>query len=109
MGLAAAVTQLGARTTLYASSRDLALAASKRFQGYRRAGDTTDGVLIVPRVDSIDVSDLETDFLGHSYVGDNRSVLTDLIELVRRDLPPAERPGLRVVGQAPQMYWRFLR
>jgi hypothetical protein len=49
----------------------------------------------VPGIDTIDVSAVDTDLIGHVYYGDNRSVLTDISELFRSARPPEERFGLR--------------
>lgn len=105
--LADAVKQNAERTTLYASSNDKALSASKALASYPRAGDATGGVVIVPGIDSVDVSALATDFLGHGYYGSSDSVLTDLFLLIREGLPPP-RPRLRRAGAAPNLFWRFV-
>jgi esterase/lipase superfamily enzyme len=107
--LAGAVTKRAHSTTLYVSRTDRALAVSKAYQKYRRAGDANEGITIIPGIDTVDVSELDTSFLGHSYYGDNRSVLTDLIELLRNDLAPAKRAFLRMVGAPPNTYWAFKR
>ncbi|MEZ5955399.1 MAG: alpha/beta hydrolase [Hyphomonas sp.] len=54
--------------TLYASSKDLALQASRRFNGKgRRAGDSTDPVLL-PDLNTIDTSAVSDGGLGHSDI-----------------------------------------
>jgi esterase/lipase superfamily enzyme len=55
--------------TLYASKNDEALKISKRFAQYPRAGDASDGIIVLPGIDSIDASIVDTSFLGHSYYG----------------------------------------
>ncbi len=82
--------------TLYASSADYALKASKHFAGYRRAGDTAGGVTLVPGLDTIDASNLSTDFIGHSYYADSASVLGDLRSLIL-SRKRAEERGLKLV------------
>jgi esterase/lipase superfamily enzyme len=52
--------------TLYASKNDEALKISKRFAQYPRASD---GIIVLPGIDSIDASLVDTSFLGHSYYG----------------------------------------
>jgi esterase/lipase superfamily enzyme len=59
------------RFTLYASSRDKALAASKAVHKYSRAGDAGVDIVVVDTVDTIDASAVDTSLLGHSYYGDN--------------------------------------
>jgi esterase/lipase superfamily enzyme len=93
--------------TLYASSNDRALLASRKLNGGPRAGDAGTNIVIVPCIDTIDVSSLDTDFLGHSYYGDNRSVLTDIFNLLTKGDPPEKRFGLRKAGIAPKLYWTF--
>jgi esterase/lipase superfamily enzyme len=76
--LAAAMTTMGERITLYASANDLALRLSKSYQGgYPRAGDTEPEIVRVTGIDSIDVSSVDTNFIGHFYYADNQSVLSE--------------------------------
>ncbi|MGH9145379.1 MAG: alpha/beta hydrolase, partial [Vicinamibacterales bacterium] len=95
------------RVTLYASSNDEALKLSKAYQGYQRAGDSSPDVVVVPGLDTIDVSAIDTNLIGHFYYGDNRSVLTDIFYLLRDARPPGERFGLRQVTQGPRQWWVF--
>ena len=60
-----------------------------------RAGDAGQNLVIVNGIDTIDASALDTNLVGHSYYGDNRSLLTDLYTLVREGKPPDDRFGLR--------------
>jgi esterase/lipase superfamily enzyme len=96
------------RFTLYASSRDLALKASKLVHGYPRAGDSTPDVLIVDGVDTIDASRVDTNLLGHSYVGDSSSILADVYNLLESGQPPAERRfHLEPRQRTGRQYWLF--
>lgn len=107
--LAPAVAKTADRVTLYASSNDEALAASKAIHGYRRAGDSGDQVVIVPGVDTINVSDIDTSLTGHCYYGSNRTVLADLFELIHGSKPPDQRKWLRSMQLGLLTYWKFLR
>jgi esterase/lipase superfamily enzyme len=107
--LVRAVASIAARTTLYASSQDRALRASHTVHDGPRAGEGGEGLLLVPGVDSVDVSALATDFLGHSYYGDNRSVIADLFELLHTARPPNERFCLSPHWRRTQQYWVFDR
>ena len=100
--------QVAARTTLYASSNDEALRLSKQYQGYQRAGDVRPQIVITPGVDSIDVSAVDTSLLGHSYYGDNTSVISDIARLLRTGLPPERRCGIQAAGDTLVRYWSFL-
>ena len=64
--------------------------------------------MVVPGIDTIDVSALATDFVGHSYYGDNTSVISDLFLVLSQGLAPAGRPRLRAAGTAPNTFWRFV-
>jgi len=107
--LAPAITRTADRVTLYASSNDEALAASKQFHGYPRAGDTGGNLVVVPGIDTVDVSAVDTSLLGHSYYGDNDTVLADLFELLQEAKPPQSRSGLHLMRLGQLRYWVFLR
>jgi esterase/lipase superfamily enzyme len=55
------------RVTLYASSDDLALKASKLVHRYPRAGESGLDLVILNAVDTIDATAVDTSLLGHSY------------------------------------------
>ena len=105
--LAREIKQAAQRITLYASSNDEALVASKKFHGYPRAGDSGDKIVIVPGIDTIDVSVVDTSLVGHSYYGDNRSMLSDLFNLLRSGSPPDQRFGLTPKEVDGSRYWVF--
>lgn len=86
--------------TLYASSRDEALLASKKFHGYARAGDAGDLQLILTGLEYIDASGVDTGFLGHSYYGDNRSVIADIHYLIEGHLRACKRFSLKEIQLA---------
>jgi esterase/lipase superfamily enzyme len=107
--LADAVKRNAERATLYASASDKALVISKQLNAYPRAGDTGPGVVVVPGIDTIDVTDVDSNFIGHFYYGDNRSVISDIYLLLTQGLPPTNRPTLRLEGAVPKQFWRFMR
>ena len=107
--LAPAIVATARRVTLYASSNDEALIASKAVHGYRRAGDSGQDVVVVPGVDTVDVSSVDTSLIGHCYYGSNRTVLADLFELIHSSKPPGERKWLRSMEAGVLKYWKFLR
>ena len=92
--------------TLYASCKDRALNASKLVNGYQRAGDAGGMLLVVPPILTIDASNLNTDLIGHSYFGDNRSVISDMFYLVK-GVHPDERHGLFPRFMDGLKYWKF--
>jgi esterase/lipase superfamily enzyme len=93
--------------TLYASSKDKALIASRRFHGYRRAGESRPETIIATGLETIDASYVETDFLGHSYFGDRTSVISDMYYLVNWGARASHRYGLREVPTSGGSYWAF--
>jgi esterase/lipase superfamily enzyme len=88
--------------TLYVSTHDQALLLSRRIHsGLTRAGDA-EPPLIVPGLDTVDVSAVSTEFLGHTYYGDCKSVVTDIIEVFRNELVPR---GLKPATSTAGAYW----
>jgi esterase/lipase superfamily enzyme/HEAT repeat protein len=105
--IAPAIVQRARHVTLYASSGDLALVASRKFNsGDPRAGDAGDDLVVVPGIETIDVSAGDSSLLGHSYYGDSTSVLRD-IELLLRNQPAASREFLAPVPRESPSYWLF--
>jgi esterase/lipase superfamily enzyme len=90
------VCKAAATVTLYASARDLAIRASKRFNGDKRAGEP---LVIVSGVDTVDASAVDTDFLSHGYFSDDRAMLEDIYNLIR-GVPAADRFSLKP-GKTP--------
>lgn len=105
--IAPRLTAAGRPITLYASSRDKALMASKEVHGYPRLGDTAEGLFQYPGIESIDASELDTDFLGHSYIANSCTVLTDVYYLVRERLRPAGRCTLGALIPSVDGCWRL--
>lgn len=96
--------------TLYANSGDLALKASKAIHKYPRAGDAGPmgaDLLILPPIDTVDATAVDTSFMGHSLYGDNHTVLSDLIKVLREGIPPKQRNGLDELTRFGSTYWRF--
>jgi len=112
--LAAAISSRAESVTLYASSKDFALQESHKLHEYPRAGDCID-IIVVPEVTTIDVSEVDTDLLGHGYVSASRSILADLYLLLTGHAPPrfGFTPAVKRVrrdeppGYELRPYWRF--
>ena len=102
--LAAMLQKLSARITLYESSKDLALLASKKLHGNPRAGEP---LLILPGLDTIDASAIDTDFLGHSYFSDTWPLLSDIHSILFEDQPPERRFGLAAREDPVGKYYAF--
>jgi len=94
------------RITLYVSNGDNALLASKKVHGYPRAGDTAEGIVVVPGIETIDASGLDTSFLEHSYFATAPPVLSD-IRRVLQDGWRAARRGLERLSSGDGSYWKL--
>lgn len=94
------------RVTLYTCSLDTALAASKGLHNEQRAGDA-DPPTIVDGVELIDCTSMDFSFMGHSYYGNNISVLSDLFNIIKEQKPAAERSHLAEVKTEQGSYWKF--
>jgi esterase/lipase superfamily enzyme len=103
--------------TLYASKNDLAMTASKRVAGgLVRAGDVPkEGIVIVPGVESIDISDASTSFFStnHSAFADRAHLIVDMRLMFERTSdkhPPDTRfPVYLPRGSQPNKWWRYQR
>jgi len=95
------------RFTLYASERDSALTVAQKYTKKRRAGQGGSGILVVPRIDSIEASKVDTDLVGHSYYGDNRSVLSDMFYVLRTRRRPPDRFGMLERQRGRDVFWEF--
>lgn len=98
-----------ARFTLYASSTDRALLASKAVSGYPRAGDAGPGLVLADGIDTIDATLVDTNLMGHSYIGENDSILGDVFDLLKDGRAPEERFRLAARQRGGRRYWYFKR
>lgn len=111
--IAREITNFAKGVTLYAASNDRALGYSARFWGgVPRAGDIPkDGPLIIPGVDTIDVTAVSTDALGlnHSGYAENPALLDDVKALVEYGIrPPNQRlKSILAVDTPTGTFWRF--
>jgi len=104
--LAAMLQKHSAHVTLYESSNDKALMASKKLHGPPRAGEP---LLVIAGMDTIDASAVDTDFLGHSYWCEEWEVMSDIHSMLETDQPAARRFGLTPRANAAGDYFEFQR
>ena len=102
------VSSLARRVSLYASSHDLAMTVSHRFNSGRRAGDSNPEIVAAAGIESIDVSEVDTSLVGHSCYGSNRSIITDIRKVLSLK-KPEEREYLegRELRTLHRKYWFF--
>ncbi len=101
------MTRTANRFTLYASARDEALAASQLVHRGPRAGDAGRGLVVVPGIDTIDVTQIDTSTFGHTYYGSSDPVLRDLGLVLTRAVPPEQRVWLSPAELDGRPYWVF--
>jgi esterase/lipase superfamily enzyme len=92
-----AIKSLGgaaARVTLYASDTDLALQSSQMLHDAPRAGLAGINIISLPGIDTIDMSAVPSDALGHTYFAANTGAIYDLFRLLWRGDPPPQRCGM---------------
>jgi esterase/lipase superfamily enzyme len=105
--IAPQLTALGTPVTLYVSATDKALEMSKTVHGSARAGDAGQDLVILPGMETIDASEVDTSFVGHSYYAESKSVLSDIFYVLRDHQRAQERFGLREVIVPQGRYWAF--
>jgi esterase/lipase superfamily enzyme len=82
------------RVTLYASDNDYALHTSQIIHGAPRAGTAGDVIVKLAGLDSIDMSSVPADALGHSYFAANSGAIFDMFRLLWRGEAPPQRCGM---------------
>lgn len=102
--IAPALGYAAKRTTLYVSSGDEAVSISAKLHGALRAGafDSTESTY--PGIETVDASKVDSDWLGHSYVVDDKEVLDDVYNATILDMPAPKR-NLKQMTVAGHTYW----
>jgi esterase/lipase superfamily enzyme len=98
------------RVTLYASDNDYALRTSQFVHGAPRAGTAGDVIVTLAGLDSIDMSSVPADALGHSYFAANSGAIYDIFRLLWRGDPPPQRCGMsnrKPGGSSSLTVWWF--
>ena len=98
------------RLTLYASDSDYALRTSQLVHGAPRAGSAGASIIRLHGLDTIDMSGVPADTLGHSYFAANGGAIYDLFRLLWRSDTPNQPQRCsrsdRAAGDA-LVVWRF--
>jgi esterase/lipase superfamily enzyme len=111
--IAREIIGLAKGVTLYVSSTDQALEASRRFHGgVPRAGDVPEsGPLVIDGIDTIDITAASTDSLGinHSGYAENNALLNDIAKVIETGAPPEQRkpPIFERIPAGDKAYWRY--
>jgi esterase/lipase superfamily enzyme len=100
------LARMARSVTSYVSNKDIALVASKKFNGSYALGDAGGQVPIISGMTTVDASNVDTNFLGHSAYGDEPELLRD-IQRVFAGAPPTKRTWLRPQPTPRGAYYRF--
>lgn len=92
--------------TLYASSEDEALRASRVLNGVWRLGLGGDSLTVLDGLTTVDATRVRGDMLGHTLFG-NSALLSDLHAVLTEGRTPAERRLLQVRRADGSIFWRF--
>ncbi|MEP7312968.1 MAG: alpha/beta hydrolase [Pseudomonadota bacterium] len=95
------------RVTLYASNSDLALKTSQKIHGAPRAGLAGASIVTAKGLDTIDMSGVKADMLGHNYYAADAGAIYDLFRLLWRSEPPPQRCGMSDQSRAGSSVWIF--
>ena len=94
VGAIKSLTGAATRVTLYASNSDLALQSSQILHDAPRAGLAGANIISLPYIDTIDMSAVPADSLGHNYFAASSGAIYDLFRLFWRGDPPPKRCGM---------------
>jgi esterase/lipase superfamily enzyme len=102
------LVSLAGDITLYASSNDTPLKASRQLNGHPRLGEAGEFLTVIEGVATIDVSPVgRYQILGHEYFYFHPNVVADLVMLLSSGASAAERPGLRAKRRNGIPYWEI--
>jgi hypothetical protein len=79
------------------------------FHGQPRAGETSEGLVVVNSVETMDPSDVSGGLLGHSYFAQDRRIMEDIFERLQTVQRADDRFGLKPQDSGGQRYWTFRR
>jgi esterase/lipase superfamily enzyme len=102
--LAATFPSMANDVTLYASSRDQAIVVSEKIHQFDRVGDSKH-ICVIPKIDTIDATAVDTGLIGHAYYGNKRSILGDIFEVMQTGSPPDKRFGMHAATLQQMTYW----
>ncbi len=105
--IAPVIVHAPSRITLYVSSKDIPLQASKAINLYPRVGDASFEPLVFSGIDTIDASEVANLITGHSFYRTTPEALQDLHYLIKRGLGPVERPTLSPMKSEQGQYWEI--
>lgn len=100
------ISKIGKPITLYVSSDDLALLASKKVHGNHRAGEAGAQIVVLKGIETIDASGQDSSFLSHSYFATTSNLIKDIFDLMKSGKRATDRETLERVSKANLQYWK---
>jgi esterase/lipase superfamily enzyme len=80
--------------TLYASDKDKALQISARIHGEPRLGQAGENTVVLPSMETVDATLVDSSFTGHAYYGDSPNVISDIGRIITDAIPASLRAKL---------------
>jgi len=99
--------------TIYVARQDKALKLSNKVNGYVRTGYVDGEPIVIPGIDTVDVTNINTVAGGHCYFARSRYVLADIYTILNEGLRAKSRFSLAPVEYEKmgerKIYWIFER
>jgi esterase/lipase superfamily enzyme len=105
--IAPKIVQADSRISLYVSSIDIPLMASRSINLYPRLGDAREEPVIIEGIETIDASEAASLISGHTYYREIPEVLADLYYLINEHRAANDRPTLESVDSPAGQYWKI--
>jgi esterase/lipase superfamily enzyme len=105
--IAPAIVQADSHITLYVSSIDIPLMASRSVNLYPRLGDAREEPVIIEGIETIDASEAASLISGHTYYRETPEVLADLYYLINERREASDRPTLEAVDSPRGQFWKI--
>jgi esterase/lipase superfamily enzyme len=102
-----AATQYGFDTTLYVSSKDLMMRISEFWNIRPRVGGAWATIYLNPRIDTIDVSDVDETTLGHSTIFESSRLANDMHYVLEQRVLAQARYHLEHQSIQGGSYWKM--
>lgn len=106
--IAPKMIKFSAPITIYSSSSDKALQLAHLYDGAQRVGDVGADLFVMEGFETIDATNVNTSFLGHSSFADTRLVIQDWQYIIDQGLRAPKRAGL-IQPTSDKSYWMFKR
>ena len=90
--------------TIYSSTKDKALLASRNVHAYSRLGYGAPEIFVYPPFETIDASEVDTDWLSHSYYGSSPVMLKDIGQIIGSSKNASQR-FLKTSAKNGQTWW----